>query len=108
MQTLKWFTESEIFLVQRWFASAGDNSVEVAKLKRDLILHAEGPVGQKGHKGCGDCKRANSAIALYAVRINKRIPLLARFMKDIKECGRIERQACNFLRYDRGRLSKRE
>ena len=37
---------------QRWFATAGDNSIEIANLKRALMDHAEGPVGQKGKKGC--------------------------------------------------------
>ena len=93
---------------QRWFATAGDNSIEIANLKRALMDHAEGPVGQKGKKGCKPCKTANASLPIYTVRLDKRIPMIARYLKEIRENARVDRTSRSFVRYSRGRFSKRK
>ena len=82
------------------------------KNRAALVRHAEGPLfgNSEGryNKGCPGCKKANAGINLSAVPLGKRIPLVARMVKELKEFGKIDKTGVTFCRTKRGRLAKRK
>ena len=101
---------SHIYLEQKWFCSAGDNSAEATANRDRLIRHTEGVIGSGSttNVGCKACKRANASLNLNIVVPNKRVPLIARQIKELIESGRNEKTGVLYCRHSRGRLSKRK